>query len=402
MLKAKQADAAVTEFRKIFEVTPGDQPAALGAELEPPLEYVYKAGWWVARILTKENKIEEADLAYEALLKRFPEAKELDKRLYEWAILNHDHQRFERSEQIWRRLIKDAPDSPFANNAKLHLAEADFDANRFDEAEKAFKELADSPQSTDEVKEWSLYQLVVLAVFHKRWSEVTTLGKQLQEQFPQSVHRFYVAYGQAESYLFPLKSTPKELSAAKELLNELRQQAENDEVARTEWFDRVWVLLAEANFREQRYDDVRVVVDELKTRAPKSPFLYQAEEILGRSYKQQANFDEARAAFKRVLSDPAANRTETAAKSQFMIGETFLLEEKWRPAFDAYYRVYSLYKFPEWQAAALLQSASCDEMQGEWKPAVETYERLMQEFPNFPKMDDVKSRLEIARKKTGK
>ncbi|WP_010585175.1 tetratricopeptide repeat protein [Schlesneria paludicola] len=400
-LKAKQPEKAMGYFQQIFQSLPEAQPAARGAELEPPLEYAYKAGWWVARILTKENKIDEADAAYEALLTRFPEAKELDKRLYEWAILNHENQRFERSEVIWRRLIKDAPESVFANNAKLHLAESDFDANRFEEAEKAFKELATSPQSTDEVKEWSLYQLVVLAVFQQRWADVKAIGQQLQEQFPNSIHRYYVAYGQAESYLTAAKPTPDELTAAREILNSLRKEAGNTEVAQTEWFDRVWVLLAEIHFREQHEDEVRTVVEELKLRAPKSPFLYQAEEVLGRSYKQQAKFEDARAAFERVLANPAANRTETAAKAQFMIGETYFLQEKWSSAFVAYYKVYSLYKFPDWQAFGLLMSGRCDENQGEWKQAIETYERLMQEFPNFPQMDDVKMRLEMARKKVG-
>lgn len=400
-LKAKQPEKAMGYFQQIFQSMPTGQPVARGAELEPPLEYAYKAGWWVARILTKENKIDEADAAYEALLARFPEAKELDKRLYEWAILNHENQRFERSEQIWRRLIKDAPESLFANNAKLHLAESDFDANRFEEAERAFKELAVSPQSTDEVKEWSLYQLVVLAVFQQRWDDVKTIGQQLQEKFPNSIHRFYVAYGQAESYLTAAKPSPEELTAAKEILNGLRKEASNTEVVQTEWFDRVWVLLAEIYFREQRDEDLRTVVEELKSRAPKSPFLYQAEEVLGRSYKQQAKFDDARAAFERVLANPAANRTETAAKAQFMIGETYFLQEKWSTAFVAYYKVYSLYKFPDWQASGLLMSGRCDENQGEWKQAIETYERVIQEFPNFPHMDDVKTRLELARKKVG-
>src|SRR5581483_8995985 len=108
---------------------------------------------------------------------------------------------------------------------------------------------------------------------------------------------------------------------------------------------------------------------------------------------------EAREAFERVIADPAAFRTETAAKAQFLIGETCLLEEKWNDAFLAYQKVYASYDFPVWQSEALLQSAKCDEQQGQWTEAAKTYERLLSEFPNSPRGEEAKKRLEAARKR---
>ena len=109
-----------------------------------------------------------------------------------------------------------------------------------------------------------------------------------------------------------------ELAATRDKLKLLEDQAANDEINSAAWFDRVWVLLAELNFREKKYSDVVKVVDELRHRSPKSAFLHQAEEVLGRSFKQQAppKFDDARSAFERVLADPFAAKTETAAKAE--------------------------------------------------------------------------------------
>ncbi len=399
--EAKQSDQALVLFKQLFESFPDDKPVAGGAETEPPLEFNYKAGWWIARILTNQNKVVEADAAYEALLKRFPKPNDLDKRLYEWARLNHDNDRFDQADVIWRRLVKEVPLSLMANNAKLHLAESDLMADKFDDARQTFEELATSDKSADDVKERSLFQLVSLAVGQQRWPDARVAGERLATQFPKSVYLHYVAYGRAEALLAPAKTSEQDLATARQLLQSLQAESSNDDVKNEEWFDRVWVLLAELNFREKKYDEVLTVVEDLKRRNPRSPYVYQAEEVLGRSFKQQAppKFDEARAAFERVLANPFANRTETAAKSQYMIGETYLLQEKWSSAFVAYQKVYSLYRFPEWQAAGLFMSARCDEKQNEWKPAVEAYKRLIMDFPTFSQIDDVKLRLEAAQKR---
>jgi len=399
--KADQTDKAIALFQKLFESFPADKTAAAKTELEPPLEFPYKAGLQVARIYNKAGKVIESDAAYEVLLKRFPQPAELDKRLDEWAILNYQHQRYDQADAIWRRLVNEVPLSPLVNSARLSLAESDLIANKLDEARKAFQELVESDKSTDEVKEQSLYQLVVLAVDQQQWPDVATMGSRLTTQFPKTRHRFYVAYSQAESCLANARSGEAELAAARERLQSLQAEAANPDVNTASWFDRVWVLLAELNFREKKYADVLAVVEDLKRRSPKSPFLHQGEEVLGRSFKQQAKFDDARAAFERVLADPFASRTETAAKSQFMIGETHFLQEKWNVASNAYQRVYTIYKFPEWQAAALLMSARCDEKQNEWKLAVETYKLLIKEFPDASIVGEAKVRLEAAEKSAG-
>ncbi len=399
--RADQPDQAIALFQKLFDTFPGDKPAASGAELQQPLEFAFKAGLQVARILNKADKVTEADAAYEELLKRFPQPADLDKRLDEWAIFNYRHERFERSDAIWRRLVNETPNSPLVNSAKLSLAESDMFANKFEEARLAFEVLAESEKSTDEIKEQSLFQLVVLAVERQRWADVRTIGNRLVAKFPMSVHRFYVAYSQAESLLASLKPTEQELVEARAKLQFLQSESADEKVSGAEWFDRIWVLLAEVNFREKKYADVVAVVEDLKQRRPESRFIYLAEEVLGRSYKQQAppKFDEARAAFERVLSDPAAHRTETAAKAQFMIGDTYFFQEKWDSASIAYQKVYSNYKFPEWQAAALLSAGKCDEAQGHWKLAAETYKLLIKEFPATTAFDEAKKRLESAQKR---
>ena len=103
--KAEQIDNAVMLFQKLFETFPKDKIAPPKSELEPPLEFPYKAGLQIARIYNKAKKVVESDSAYATLLTRFPQPVELDKRLDEWAIMNYQHKRYERADEIWRRLV---------------------------------------------------------------------------------------------------------------------------------------------------------------------------------------------------------------------------------------------------------------------------------------------------------
>lgn len=153
--------------------------------------------------------------------------------------------------------------------------------------------------------------------------------------------------------------------------------------------------------RKKDYAGLEQTVTDFRAANPQSPLLYQADEILGRSYKNRAMFAEARDAFTRVTDSEAGRRTETAAKAQFHLAETHLIEKNFDAALREYYKVYTSYQFPEWQAPALFQAARCDEALGRWDGAVKSYEKLVAEFPDSQFARDAVPRLEIARQKSG-
>ena len=401
--EAGQTDEAITAFSELLRRIPADKPAEAGAELQSPGLYSYRAGLQAARLQRKAKKVQEADVEYEEIVKRFPRLPRLDQLLDEWALLNYDAGRYERADAVFRRIVTDTPDSELADNARLSLAESDLIGERLDAAKQAFEQLLASDKSDAEVKERSLYQLIVLAVEQQRWMDVRQLSERLTSEFPASPHRWYATYSIAESILANVKATDPELDAARNRLNSLRSEKENPAVNSLGWFDRTWVLLAEIAFRQKKYDELEATVTELRQRSAKSAFLYQADEVLGRGYKQQAppRFDDARKAFERVLADSHAERTETAAKCQFLIGETLFLQEKWADAFLAYQKVFANYDFPDWQSAALLQSGKCDEQQSQWKEAAATYRLLIDRFPKSMHAADARQRLIIVTKKVG-
>jgi TolA-binding protein len=393
--KLEQAVAAYGDVLQRFAPL---KPAAPGAEQNPPLIYAWLAGRQRARTLQQMKDVDQADAAYAALLEKFPRPVELDRILDEWALLNYQAENYAKADELFRRLLREVPGSPLADNARLSLAESDLVSGKLDDAKAAFEGLLASDSSDAEVKERSLYQLIVLGVDRKRWSDVRQLASRLRRDFPESPYFVYAQYADAEAILSSPKTGETEFAAAKKLLDAVMQSA-GDNLAKDAFEARAWVLAAEIAFREKNYDEAFRLAADFNRRHPDSIFHYQVEEIVGRCYKQQANFEEARRAFERVLSDPAAFRTSTAAKAQFLIGETYFLEEKWEEAFLAYQKVYASYDFPEWQAPALLQSGKCDERLNQWKDAARTYAQLLHEFPQSEFAKEAQERLEFAKKK---
>ena len=62
----------------------------------------------------------------------------------------------------------------------------------------------------------------------------------------------------------------------------------------------------------------------------------------------------------------------------------------------AYHRVESLYGYPNWRSAALLQAGKCHEMAGRWGDAAQLYGLLLKEYPNTQYASEANQRLQIA------
>lgn len=398
--EAGQLPEAAAAFTAAFTRYAPKEVSLPGAEQQPPGLFAYRAGLQAARTYRQLQQIEPADKAYAVVLEKFPKPQHLDKLLDEWALLNYEANRFEQADALFARLLKEMPESDLADNAKLSLAESDLIADRLDKARTAFEELRKSPQADDNVRERAHYQSIILAMDQRRWSDVKSLTAEFHQAYPASPQKAYVAYCSVEAEVSDSQATSEVIAAAEKRLQEQISKPLPTEVPA--WYPRLWVLLAEIRFRNKNYDGVDQAVAELKQKLPNGPLLYQADEVLGRSYKQQAQFEKAREAFQRAIADPTAFRTETAAKSQFLIAETYFLEEKWVDAFRAYMKVYASYAaYPDWQAAALLQAGKCDEQQGQWKDAVQTYEQLITDFPQSTHVADARKRQEAARKRVG-
>jgi TolA-binding protein len=362
---------------------------------------VYQSAKGLARLRRDQMQLDPADQAYQSAfdqLRLLPDDRqaELDQLLQEWAVLHYEAMKYDRSDALFQQLIALRPASPFADDAKLYLGESHFFSGRLPEARAAFEALEKDSAADEFVLQRTLVLLIDMAAERKDWPEQTRLAKELQSRFPQGKDIPYARYRLGEALL----QAGDAAGAAAELT--ALHDSGDATIKSTAWFPSVRVLLAEATLQQPDYPAVERVVAAFHEQDPESPLLYQADEILGRRFKNEARWDEARQAFLAVVESKSGALTETAAKAQLQIAETYLLQENYGEAVIEYYKVHLKYAFPDYQAPALFQAARCDELRGRWADAVKTYETLLAEFPGHeyavkaaPLLEEAKKRVPV-------
>ncbi|MBD3672024.1 MAG: tetratricopeptide repeat protein [Planctomycetaceae bacterium] len=393
LLKAGKLPEAQTQFSQTFETYAPEEPTDENS-LSGPFAYARRAGLEAARTLKKLDKIEEADRAYELVLERFPQQPTLDLLLSEWAVMNSNAGRFERSDEIFRRLLKTNPNSTYAASARLSLAESAMEAGKFSAARAELKTLLDNESTPADLRKRSLAHLIRIEITAGNWNEVVRLAEDYQSRHPNDSFANDVRFYQAEALI-----NQQQYTDAGKVLEPLYEKRTEPALREAAWFPRLWVLLAEISLQKKDYERVFRLAIEMDAVETTEPFRYQMREVMGRAYKNKARFEDAIGAFEAVTKDKYGEKTETAAKSQFLIGETLMLQKKYKEALEAYLKVYVLYEFPEWQAPALFQAGQCDEALMQWQKALTSYEDLLRDFPNSEFAPQAKQRIADVKRK---
>ena len=390
-LAGRTDDAIAAYLEGLKQFAPAaDQPVA--EDEIPPVYDSYRCGKGAARLLRENHRVDDADAAYAgayAALKALPEDKqtELAKLINEWALLFYEHQLYQRSDELFRRLVEQCPDSDLTDDARLYLGESQFFADNLDEAGMVFSQLVGDEQADDFVRHRASLLLLDIAAQREQWTNLLQEADRFLQQFPESSERAFARYRAAEAALQTeqLDRAIQELKTLKDL--------QDDPATEAEWYSSTYVLLGEAYYRAKDYPAVEATVSEFRKRFPTSDLIYRADEILGRSYLKRGMFAEARAAFDKVVNSQTGRRTKTAAKAQFHIAESWLIEKDYATALTEYYKVYVNYKIPEWQAPALFQAGQCDESQENAGGAAKSYDLLIDEFPESEYADKARQRL---------
>lgn len=391
----------------------GDKPAALAAyaasaeRFRAPDDVVtldeqqlaaslnaYRSAKGGARVARELQQLDQAEQLYQRAdreLQRHPAEKEReqDKLLSEWAEMHYSAENFARSDELYRRLVQEVPDSPLAAEASLILAESLRFADQPAAAIAAFEELIQRPGLDETIKSRAEIHLLDLYSQQGNWQQVSKLAGEFRTAHPSGEHAIYAAYRLGEARL-----RLGDEQTALQTLDDLRQELSLQLTAAPAWWPEIWLLLAETYLQKKQYANLESTLNDLRQRAPDSPLLYRADLILGRALENRAFWDEARAAYRRVLEHPAAARTEAVAEAQFRIAETHLKQKNYAEAFKEYYRVYSGPAFPEWQSLALFQAGMCDKALKNWPGAATSFRDLLKEFPNSDSAPKAQQQLE--------
>ena len=338
------------------------------------------SGQMFARLIGQDGQVDAADKAWDDLAKTFATHAGLDAILDEWAYLNLQHERYERADAIYRQLLSNFPNSPYAGQARLSLAESEMQADKLDAALREFTAIATDKRYADSAREPAMYHVIDINAAQRKWQDVLKFARLFANEVSVSRHASKVQLFYGEGHL-----DQGNLPEAEQVLQTLRKGVLEGQLAASDWTDRIWVLLAEVALAKKQYADIDSMAGELVAQSPKSRFLFQMRDVQGRRWKSQAppDFVKARDYFQQVTLDEVGRGTDTAARCQFLIGETLLLENRSKEAMTEYHRVYLNYQgADEWRMRGLFQAAGCELALGDKVGAVRSYQDLVTEFPD--------------------
>jgi TolA-binding protein len=345
---------------------------ARGEEKREPLMYVFDAGRQAARMLEKSGDTAAADKAWEALIKTFPNMEDADKLFEEWAAMHLSAERFEKADDLYRQLLEKYPDSPFAGQARLSLAESLLQAGDYDTALVEMQNIVDDPRYGSAEKEAALFHVVEVLAVRKQWPAMGGAAERFLKKWPESR-----LLPQVRLYLTDSQLQQGQSAAAREEILAGKYVGED-------WIDRVWIVLAEAALEAGDFDQIDQLEKELLERSPESRFLFQLYDVQGRRWKLQPppDFTKSRDYFSKAIADPVGQGTETAARCQLQIAETWVLQNLLEDAAREYFKVYLNYRYDDLRAQALYQAAVCETRLKKNEAAVRDFQELIKTFPN--------------------
>ena len=336
-----------------------------------------------ARLSEKLKQSRSAAAYYEQFAKLYPQSAKLDSALYEWAWALSALGDAEQSERIFLRIHDGHSDSRFWADASFRAALAAFERKDYAAAERLAAELLETGADR-RVREFALDLRGKIAAARADWPNVQKAFEQLIEEYPETNRRHVAEYWIAESLY-----ARRDYDAAAARLDELAVRLDR----REPWMAIVPLRRAQIFAMQEKWTDACEIASRIESEFPGFAQQYEVDYLLGRCYASRADFESARQMYQKVIASSDGAKTETAAKAQWMIGETFFHQKKYYDAIRAYLRLEQLYDFPTWQAASLFQAGKCHELLGESKEAADLYRRIIDLYSRTNYADQAKDRL---------
>jgi TolA-binding protein len=393
--KAGQWKAAAASFAQVLQKNP---PPALAAEMAlvrgkaleklstfdgalamyglvidkyPQSVQMPEALWAAAQVHDRLKQAQAAAPLYERLSKEYPRFPKIDEVLYWWAWDLGDLGHKEQSTAAFQRILKEHPESDLVWDATYRLASRAYDQHDNSRAKELIGAVLQGKPKAD-IRKNSLYLAGQIAMEQQKYDESRQAFAALLAEFPDGDCRAEAEFGVAEAY-YRQQRFDEAISRLQPLVEETAAHGEP-------WMASIHLRLAQSLSVKKRWNEAYQAASRIQRQFPGFVAQYEADYVMGWSLANQAEFEQARDSYHKVLRNPAAERTETAAKAQCMIAETFYHQKNWQEALREYMKVEILYKFPYWQSISLIQAAKCHEALGERKEAIALYQQVVEKY----------------------
>lgn len=319
----------------------------------------------------------------------------LDAYLYDLAWLHMDLGEPAKGQSAFRRIHLNYPNSRYWADATFRVAQSYFDQGKYDLASELLQELETSRQRkgidgqilvTDGLIVHVHYLQAMVAVKQTNWEQVEEHCNDVCREDPDHALRWNAEYWKAEA----LYRRGNYVSAS----TAFRAVVERTEGRLEPWVAMAHLRLAQSVAQRQQWEEALTIAQRAQKLFKDFHQDYELDYLMGRALAQDARFEEARASYQRVIDSPTGRQTETAAMAQWMIGETYFHQEKYALAANAYHRTETLFAFPQWQAAALLQAGKCHEHLRQESDAISVYRQLIREYAGHSLAEQAEKRLD--------
>lgn len=345
---------------------------------------------------SKASKRAAAKLLRDAIAeceKHQPDPSPLDSYLYDLAWLRMELNQSQEAISRFRQINLNFPNSRYWADATFRVAQNYFDQNKSRLAEETLQQILDRSKDdqakelvTDSLIAHVYYLQAMVAVQQENWAEVKQRCQKLCSEYPDHSLRWNAEYWQAEAQY----RSGEFLSA----VVAMRSVTERTAGRLEPWVAMAHLRLAQSLGQRGQWDEALQTAENAKRRFVEFRQAFELDYLIGRALAQDARFDEARAAYQKVIDSPIGQNTETAAMAQWMIGETYFHQEQYSLAAQAYHRTETLYRFPQWQAAALLQAGKCYEHLSQESDAISVYRQLIRDYTGQPLAKQGQQRLD--------
>ena len=314
----------------------------------------------------------EAVALLRRLLQEHPDFEQLDAALYQLAWLLDEQEPSAETGRLFERISEQYPNSSYWADTTYRLAERASRAGQYDRARQYAERLL-AAQCPPDVLMHTLYLRGQVAASTQRWRDVASSLTALLEQFPDSPLRVT-----AECWLAEACYQQQDWASAATRFAQLAQEPRLEDET---WIAMIPLRRAQILAEQQHWDAAFELATDFAEQFPEFGKKYEADYVLGLCLSKQGRTAEALPYYESVIRSPAGGRTETAAKAQWMIGEAYAAQCDFEQALKAYYRVESLYNYPQWQAAALVQAGKCHELQQDDQNAALAWQQVLNRYP---------------------
>lgn len=313
-----------------------------------------------------------------------------DQALYQLAWIERAAGNERASAASLERLVQEFPDSSLRQDAAYRLAEQALRARDASAARSWLAQLRlsqnNSPNASSELNERiDLLEIQLLAA-ETQWSTLEEHSQRFARERSGSPWASLARFWAAEAAY-----RRDERAASTERFSELWKTEQDQQAS---WLPMVPLRLGQLAAAQSNWDEAMAWGELVRERFPEFRQQYEVDYLLGRCWGARGEFSAARQEYEKVIRSLHAGQSETAAMAQWMIGETYFHQQNYGEAITAYQRVKTLYPFPQWQAAALLQAAKCYELKNEPRQAITLYAQLLREHASSPYSQEASARLQ--------